>query len=253
MVADLVEKAEEEKESEEVKEKNGEAEEEEVAPPVESEEAPLTQDSKMKKTPVKAADLAEDWNEEGEEENGEKPEKAAEKIAEDKSEKMAEAEVDTTPVRKSGRAPKPTEKLLEGKQQEKMKPVEDEEESVDAIAAELEKSDPEVKKAGVKSPKKGSAKKVPKKEGDKEEDWVSLIFGENGEKVTIQKGPVRGISLKLQEEERERRMDYVPDRSEVDTEAIQVDPDTRDMLKELDMDKLPNITTTNIPLGRARR
>ena len=42
-VADLVEKAEEEKESEEVKEKNGEAEEEEVAPPVESEEAPLTQ------------------------------------------------------------------------------------------------------------------------------------------------------------------------------------------------------------------
>ena len=65
-----------------------------------------------------------------------------------------------------------------------MKPVEDEEESVDAIAAELEKSDPEVKKAGVKSPKKGSAKKGPKKEGEKEEDWVSLIFGENGEKVT---------------------------------------------------------------------
>merc|ERR1719494_1091633 len=188
-VADLVEKAEEEKESEEVKEKNGEAadgeaEEEEVAPPVESEEAPLTQDSKMKKTPVKAADLAEDWNEEGEEENGEKPEKAVEKVAEEKSEKTAEAEVDTTPVRKSGRAPKPTEKLLEGKQQEKMKPVEDEEESVDAIAAELEKSDPEVKKAGVKSPKKGSAKKGPKKEGEKEEDWVSLIFGENGEKVT---------------------------------------------------------------------
>merc|ERR1711899_307974 len=92
-------------------------EEEEVAPPVESEEAPLTQDSKMKKTPVKAADLAEDWNEGGEEENGEKSEKAVEKIAEEKSEKMAEAEVDTTPVRKSGRAPKPTEKLLEGKQQ----------------------------------------------------------------------------------------------------------------------------------------
>merc|ERR1712210_209479 len=55
-------------------------------------------------------------------------------------------------------------------------------ESVDAIAAELEKSDPEVKKAGVKSPKKGP-KKGPKKEGEKEEDWVSLIFGEKGKKV----------------------------------------------------------------------
>merc|ERR1712134_126655 len=66
----------------------------------------------------------------------------------------------------------------------------------------------------------------------------------------IQKGPVRGISLKLQEEERERRMEYVPDRSEVDTELIQVDPDTRDMLKELDMDKLPNITTSSMALGR---
>eukprot|EP00419_Tripos_fusus_P009920 CAMPEP_0172657538 /NCGR_PEP_ID=MMETSP1074-20121228/2142_1 /TAXON_ID=2916 /ORGANISM="Ceratium fusus, Strain PA161109" /LENGTH=154 /DNA_ID=CAMNT_0013472621 /DNA_START=74 /DNA_END=536 /DNA_ORIENTATION=- len=59
----------------------------------------------------------------------------------------------------------------------------------------------------------------------------------------IQKGPVRGISLKLQEEERERRMDYVPERSEVNTELIQVDPDTRDMLRELEMDRLPNITT----------
>mmetsp|Transcript_16766 Transcript_16766/g.52833 ORF Transcript_16766/g.52833 Transcript_16766/m.52833 type:complete len:133 (-) Transcript_16766:86-484(-) len=65
----------------------------------------------------------------------------------------------------------------------------------------------------------------------------------------IQRGPVRGISLKLQEEERERRMEYVPERSEVDIELIQVDPDTRDMLKELEMDKLPNITTTSLPLG----
>merc|ERR1712220_25774 len=69
----------------------------------------------------------------------------------------------------------------------------------------------------------------------------------------IQRGPVRGISLKLQEEERERRMEYVPDRSEVDVEVIQVDPDTRDMLRELDMDKLPNITTSNVPLGSYRR
>eukprot|EP00411_Alexandrium_monilatum_P060247 CAMPEP_0175501618 /NCGR_PEP_ID=MMETSP0096-20121207/6913_1 /TAXON_ID=311494 /ORGANISM="Alexandrium monilatum, Strain CCMP3105" /LENGTH=105 /DNA_ID=CAMNT_0016803663 /DNA_START=96 /DNA_END=409 /DNA_ORIENTATION=+ len=60
----------------------------------------------------------------------------------------------------------------------------------------------------------------------------------------ISKGPVRGISLKLQEEERERKMDFVPEQSEVDTTLIQVDPDTRDMLKELDMDKLPNIATS---------
>mmetsp|Transcript_16671 Transcript_16671/g.34809 ORF Transcript_16671/g.34809 Transcript_16671/m.34809 type:complete len:133 (+) Transcript_16671:90-488(+) len=66
----------------------------------------------------------------------------------------------------------------------------------------------------------------------------------------IAKGPVRGISLKLQEEERERRMEYVPERSEVDVEVIQVDPDTRDMLKELDMDKLPNIVTSSLTLGR---
>merc|ERR1712153_138307 len=46
----------------------------------------------------------------------------------------------------------------------------------------------------------------------------------------IQTGPVRGISLKLQEEERERRMEYVPDRSEVDTDHIQVDPETKSML-----------------------
>jgi len=63
----------------------------------------------------------------------------------------------------------------------------------------------------------------------------------------IQRGPVRGISLKLQEEERERRMEYVPDRSEVDVEVIQVDPDTRDMLRELDMDAKPTVASIISP------
>lgn len=57
----------------------------------------------------------------------------------------------------------------------------------------------------------------------------------------IQKGPVRGISLKLQEEERERRMDFVPEVSAVDTEVIEIDPDTREMLKSLDLAKLPGV------------
>ncbi|BAM40903.1 40S ribosomal protein S17 [Theileria orientalis] len=56
----------------------------------------------------------------------------------------------------------------------------------------------------------------------------------------IQKGPVRGISLKLQEEERERRMDFIPEKSELDVPVIQVDQDTADMLNFLKLN-LPNI------------
>ena len=58
----------------------------------------------------------------------------------------------------------------------------------------------------------------------------------------IQRGPVRGISLKLQEEERERRMDFVPDESALAVETIEVDRDTMDMLKSLNMAQLPGVT-----------
>ncbi|KAF6258925.1 ribosomal protein S17e [Scenedesmus sp. NREL 46B-D3] len=58
----------------------------------------------------------------------------------------------------------------------------------------------------------------------------------------IQRGPVRGISLKLQEEERERRMDFVPEESAVNTETIEVDRDTLDMLKAINMASLPGVT-----------
>eukprot|EP00759_Apiculatamorpha_spiralis_P022136 PhF_6_TR2643/c0_g1_i1/m.4421/K02962/RP-S17e, RPS17; small subunit ribosomal protein S17e len=49
-------------------------------------------------------------------------------------------------------------------------------------------------------------------------------------------GPVRGISLKLQEEEREKRMDFVPDVSAIDQAAqdgIEVDEETWRMIEAL--------------------
>ena len=61
----------------------------------------------------------------------------------------------------------------------------------------------------------------------------------------IQRGPVRGISLKLQEEERERRMDFVPETSAVDTDVIEVDTETKAMLRTLDMGNLPGIVVQN--------
>mmetsp|Transcript_22604 Transcript_22604/g.62755 ORF Transcript_22604/g.62755 Transcript_22604/m.62755 type:complete len:85 (+) Transcript_22604:378-632(+) len=60
----------------------------------------------------------------------------------------------------------------------------------------------------------------------------------------IQRGPVRGISLKLQEEERERRMDFVPDESAVNTDNIEVDKDTMEMLRSINMGNLPGVQVT---------
>merc|ERR1719446_743905 len=64
----------------------------------------------------------------------------------------------------------------------------------------------------------------------------------------ISRGPVRGISLKLQEEERERRLDYIPDISQVDLEiekGIEIDQDTKNMLRNMDMANLPGLNVVN--------
>ncbi|KAK9127876.1 hypothetical protein Syun_016673 [Stephania yunnanensis] len=67
----------------------------------------------------------------------------------------------------------------------------------------------------------------------------------------IQKGPVRGISLKLQEEERERRMDFVPDESAIKTDLIEVDKETLDMLAALGMSDMPGVVKQAEPANVA--
>ncbi|KAK1531338.1 40S ribosomal protein S17 [Colletotrichum paranaense] len=71
----------------------------------------------------------------------------------------------------------------------------------------------------------------------------------------IQRGPVRGISFKLQEEERERKDQFVPEVSALDftqnTESgqLEVDVETKDLLKHLGFDAIPvNVT----PVGQTQ-
>jgi small subunit ribosomal protein S17e len=60
----------------------------------------------------------------------------------------------------------------------------------------------------------------------------------------IQRGPVRGISFKLQEEERERKDQYVPEVSALDftqnseSGQLDVDSDTKDLLKSMGFDSI---------------
>lgn len=63
----------------------------------------------------------------------------------------------------------------------------------------------------------------------------------------IQKGPVRGISFRLQEEERERKDNYVPTVSDVKTDHIEIDADTQEMLKALNFDKMPALHIAKNP------
>ncbi|KAK9882318.1 hypothetical protein WA026_020435 [Henosepilachna vigintioctopunctata] len=64
---------------------------------------------------------------------------------------------------------------------------------------------------------------------------------------------VRGISIKLQEEERERRDNYVPDVSALEHDIIEVDPETKDMLKVLGFNNIPGLQLTQPPANTYNR
>ncbi|VDK75946.1 unnamed protein product [Onchocerca ochengi] len=70
----------------------------------------------------------------------------------------------------------------------------------------------------------------------------------------IEKGPVRGISIKLQEEERERRDNYMPDISVVDPRmltTIEVDTETKQMIESMEL-SIP-MTDKTVNTGMAGR
>jgi small subunit ribosomal protein S17e len=57
----------------------------------------------------------------------------------------------------------------------------------------------------------------------------------------LEKGAVRGISFKLQEEEREKRDNWMPTESELKKPIISVDPETKAMLEAIGLKELEGI------------
>jgi len=66
----------------------------------------------------------------------------------------------------------------------------------------------------------------------------------------ISRGSVRGISLKLQEEERERKMDFIPPTSAFDTDThIAIDQDTDEMLRSIEFGSISGVTVEAVRGG----
>jgi len=65
----------------------------------------------------------------------------------------------------------------------------------------------------------------------------------------LQNSQVRGISIKLQEEERERRDNYVPEESALERDIIEIDQQTKDMLKMMDFHNLGGLQLTQVTPG----
>lgn len=57
----------------------------------------------------------------------------------------------------------------------------------------------------------------------------------------ISKGPVRGISFKLQEEERERKDNYVPEVSALNLDTVKVDKDTLQLMKSMNFENIAGV------------
>ncbi|MES1914906.1 MAG: hypothetical protein MHM6MM_006931 [Cercozoa sp. M6MM] len=57
----------------------------------------------------------------------------------------------------------------------------------------------------------------------------------------LNRGAVKGIVLKVQQEANERRLDYVPVQSAIQTDKILVDEATAGMLADIGFDAMPNL------------
>ncbi|OHS95870.1 40S ribosomal protein S17-B [Tritrichomonas foetus] len=57
----------------------------------------------------------------------------------------------------------------------------------------------------------------------------------------LERGPVRNISFKLQEEEREKRDNWMPSESSLNQPTIYVDSDTKAMLAAIGLEKMEGV------------